>query len=160
MMPNILKRQHIEYFFIVAIIITRFIDSTANISYLLLAFYSFFGYKSIIKALFLVWFFTMGNPAYIPDASFSSAGRFLVITTAFIALTYHGKFNLKINNFTIITLAFGLFILIHSLLFSPLKDVSLLKMTLWVVATLTLTQAWLKLSANDQKKYSTFFSFH
>lgn len=118
---------------------------TANISYLIIAGYALLGRTQAIQALALSWLFSMLNPALVPDVSAASIGRYLVIAAAFISVFWR-RARLFDNKLQSYTLLLGMFMLGHSLLFSTVVDVSVLKVIVWVVVTVTLLAAWRGLS--------------
>ena len=123
---------------------------TANASYLLIAGFSMLGRTQAIQALALSWLFTMLNPALAPDASAASIGRYLVIVAAAISVAWRGsgtgeRFSIKRLSF--LTMCLGVLLLVHSLLFSAVVDVSVLKVVSWVMVVLTLLSAWQGLAA-------------
>ena len=120
-------------------------SGTANLSYFLIAAYALTGRTQAIQALALSWLFTMINPAIAPEASLASIGRYLVILTAAISVGWRGVSRgagVSIKKLNLLTLCLGVLLLVHSLLFSAVVDVSVLKVVAWVVVMLTLLSAW------------------
>lgn len=118
---------------------------TANIAFLLIAGYALFGYQQAILALAFSWLFTMLNPALAPEATFASIGRYLVISAAAISVTWRTMGSgerLSVNKISFITFCLSVLMLLHSLLFSAVVEVSVLKVFSWVVVVLTLLSAW------------------
>lgn len=118
---------------------------TANLSYFLIAVFALLGRAHAIQALALSWLFTMLNPALAPDASAASIGRYLVIFAAAISVAWRGAGSgagFSIKRLSLLTLCLGVLMLLHSLLFSAVVDVSVLKVVSWVVVVLTLLSAW------------------
>ena len=114
---------------------------TANFSYVLIATYALLGRTQAIQALTLSWFLTMINPVFAPEASASSILRYVVIFAAAISVAWHSR-GVTIKKMSFYTLLLGAFMLIHSLLFSSVVDVSVLKVLAWVVVVVTLLSAW------------------
>lgn len=126
---------------------------TANASYLLIAAFSLLGRTQAIQALALSWLFTMLNPALAPEASGASIGRYLVIFAAALSVGWRGLASgsgFSIKKLSLLTLYLGLFMLVHSLLFSAVVDVSVLKVVSWAVVVLTLLSAWQGLAAEQR----------
>ena len=118
---------------------------TANISFIIIALYALGGRIQAIQALALSWFFSMLNPALAPDASLASIGRYLIIIAAAISVVWRGtnsSARFSIKRLSLFTLCLGALLLVHSLLFSAVVDVSVLKVVAWVVVMLTLLFAW------------------
>lgn len=127
----------------------RFISgSTAAISYIILSFFALIGNNQAIIAVFLSWFFTMINPALVPEESGGGAGRYVVLLSVSIsAIINNRKYATdKINFFINYTLFLGVFIILHSIIFSPILDVSLLKSISWTVAVIGIFGSWLRMS--------------
>lgn len=135
-------------------IILRFSgESFVNISFLMLAVYALIGRRYAIQALALSWFFSMLNPALAPDASAASIGRYLVIFAAAISVGWRGVGSgagFPIKKLSLLTLCLGMLLLVHSLLFSAVFDVSVLKVVSWMVVVLTLLSAWQGLAVDQR----------
>ncbi len=137
-------------------------EPTANLSYLVLALYSLFGRSPAIRALFLSWFFTIANSEIAPRASGASLSRYVVILAAAVSMmlrdaTRRSSKSLSrqdVAGLKSITLALGTVLVIHSLLFSPILDVSLLKLGAWVTVVVTLLSAWEGLEAPERAAMS------
>lgn len=131
---------------LISILLLRLISTpTANLSYLFLASYALLGYEKAIQALALSWLFTMINPALAPDASAASIGRYLVILAAALSVVCRSTVGNKgpfIKSLSLKTWFLGVLLLAHSLLFSAVVDVSVLKVVSWAVVILTLLSAW------------------
>lgn len=142
--------------FLIAAISLRLISEYgANASYLIVAFYSLFGRRQAIQALFIAWFFNLINPALAPDAGFASIGRYLIILLAAISvfirsIKYEELF--LINKLNLYTCALGFLMLIHSVLFSVVVDVSILKIMTWLIVMLTLFSAWSGLAIDHRRR--------
>lgn len=121
---------------------------TAGLSYVALAIYALMGRAYAIQALALSWFFTMLNPGIGPEeVPLASVGRYLILATAAISVALRVRRKrpdqgIEIDRTTAITAFLGLFLILNSLIVSPIKDVSLLKALTWIVAFLTLISAW------------------
>lgn len=120
-------------------------EATVALAYLGLAAYALIGRGHAIRALALCWLFTMLNPAIAPDGGGASAGRYAVILFAAASVFFHGTVltgDTSIRRFTLYTILLGLFIVGHSLLLSPIPDVSILKAVSWTLTMATLVSAW------------------
>lgn len=146
----------ITYAPIIVALILRFASGpTADLSYLVIAGYALAGRTQAIQALALSWLFTMVNPGLAPEAG--AVGRYVVIAAAAAAAAFHGGFltrHLRVRAFTLATILLFGFIVIHSLLFSPMLDVSLLKAASWGLAATALFSAWLGLSGEERDRLS------
>ncbi|MCF8469398.1 MAG: hypothetical protein K9G30_01290 [Parvibaculum sp.] len=123
-------------------------------SYLALAGLAFFGRKQAIQALFLSWLFTMLNPGIAPEASGATAGRYVVLFAAAASVVLHNGFlirHMRMRPFTLMTILLGVFIIAHSLAFSPIVSVSVLKALSWTTAMATLVSAWLGLRTEQRE---------
>lgn len=124
-------------------------SSTANVSYFFIAIYALLGRQQAIQALALSWVFSILNPGFTPEASMASVGRYAVIVGASASVFFRSDIlnrDLKISRPVLLTLFLGVFFVLHSLLFSPMPDVSILKALSWVLVTTTLFSAWTGLS--------------
>lgn len=130
---------------------------TANLSYLLIAGYAMLGRSQVIHALAISWLLSMINPALAPEASAGSVGRYLVIFAAALSVSLRtlssGK-TFSLGKLSKYTLGLSLIMLLHSILFSAVVDVSVLKVTSWMVVILTLLFAWQGLTT---KQHSALF---
>ncbi len=134
---------------IISAIFFRLISTdSANISFLIIAGFALLGLRHAVISLLLVFIFWSLNSGLAPTASFSTIGRFLVLFFAFLSVLIHSRcFSLvKFDKFILITIVMGLFIGLHSLLFSQVIDVSLLKLSYWLVTFITFFGAWKGLS--------------
>ncbi len=121
---------------------------TADISYLFLAVFALFGRAQAIQALALSWLFTMFSSGIAPDAAYANIGRYAVIAGAsFSVFVRSSFFNFRVpfEPYIKATLGLGVFIILHSVLFSNLIDVSILKAVSWTVVMVTLFSAWSRL---------------
>lgn len=120
-------------------------ESTADLSYVVLAGSTIFGPAYAIRALVGSWLLSMMSPGIAPEASAAGIGRYLVLVGAAASVFLHTRSVTRRHvhdRFVNWTLLLGLFIIIHSLLVSPLADVSVLKAVSWTVAAATSLAAW------------------
>ncbi len=117
---------------------------TANISYLLLAGYALLGRAQAVQALALSWLFSMLSPGVAAEATLGTIGRYAVLAGAATSVLLRNDMlrGGRINRMVSASLLLGLFICLHAIVFSPMKDVSLLKAISWTVACSTLISAW------------------
>ena len=147
---------HGQWIFVVSALGLRLASSpTANISYLMLAGYAMLGRAQAVQALFLSFFFTMINPGVAPEASWAGLARYIILISAMLSVWLRhfrgGRGNtFRIDRLIFVTILLGVGISIHSILFSPIRDVSLLKSISWTIAFSTLFSAWTGLSKEDQ----------
>lgn len=131
---------------------------TANLSYLILAGYALIGRTQAIQALALSWLFTMLNPGLAAEATASSIGRYAVLLGAAASVFVRSKIfrsgGIHVRSVTMNTVLLGLFFVVHSLFFSPIIDVSILKAVSWTLAMGTLIAAWLGLSPDERDRLS------
>lgn len=129
----------------------------ANASYLLIACYALLGRAQAIQALGFSWFFSMVSSGIAPEATSASIGRYLVLAAAaFSVLLRSGMLvrSLSISRPVLTTLLLGLLLVVHSLLFSPVTDVSVLKAVSWTVAATTLLGAWSGMADEERERLS------
>lgn len=120
--------------------------STANLSYFIVAGYALFGRAHVIHALALSFLFSMLSPAIAPEASLAAVGRYAVVAASALSVLMRsgwlGKTALRVGYPTLATLALGALLVGHSVLVSPIVDVSVLKVISWTVVAATLLAAW------------------
>jgi hypothetical protein len=128
---------------------------TANISYLVLAIYALCGRAPTIRALALSWLFTMMSPGIAPEATADTVGRYAVLAAAAasvairqVGIARHPNVN-RLARFTIVL---GMLIIGHSLLFSPIVGVSILKALSWTMAMATSFAAWSGLPGRQKEE--------
>ena len=129
---------------------------TANLSYLLLAAYAMFGRVQAIQALALSWLFSVISPGIAAEATQGTVGRYAVLFAAAgsVLLRSGSLFrsrDIRINRVVFATILLGIGIVLHTLLFSSMKSVSLLKSVSWTVACATLITAWSALSLDQRQ---------
>lgn len=129
-------------------------EPTANLSYLLVAVYALCGPAFAIRALALSWLFTTLGQGIAPDASAATVGRYAVLFAAALSALIYGMLlskNRRSQPFTLATVLLGLFLMSHSLLFSPFADVSVLKALAWTLAMAASVSAWTQLSPGERQ---------
>lgn len=139
------SRGWVALFMLAAIALRVGSTSTANLSYLLIAAYALLGRAQAIQALALSWLFGMLSLGIAPEATAASVGRYAVIAAAaasvFLRSVRLGE-SFRVSRMTLATVLLGVFLISHSILFSPIADVSILKAISWSVVTATLFAAW------------------
>jgi len=126
-------------------------EHTAMLAYIGLGAYALLGRGNAVRALAFSWLFTLINPGLAPEAN--GVGRYAVLFGAAASAFLHGAVltvNLKVQRFTALTMLLGLFLVGHSLLFSPIVDVSVLKAVSWAVAIVTLISCWTGMSPQER----------
>ena len=144
-MTDIYSRRFLFGYVLFAIFFRIVNGPTANLSFLVIAVFALLGRQQAIQALALSWLFTMINPTLAAEATNGAVGRYLVIIAAGISVAFRNfnqSKNLHITTFNLTTLFMGIFILLHSLLFSAVLEISILKVTSWVIVVFTLLSAW------------------
>lgn len=117
----------------------------ASVSYIFVAAFALLGRSQAILGLATSWLITMINPMVIAQGDEGSAGRYLVIfAAAASALLRSGFLNrhLLLRPFTLGTSLLTGFFILHSLLVSPIPDVSILKALSWGLAMTALISLW------------------
>lgn len=149
-----LRRGHLWAVVLLAALTMRIAsEATASLSYLVIAGYALLGRTQAIQALALSWLFSMLNPGLAPLASAAAVGRYAVLaaaTLAILRLSIVPGRRKRSSSMVFATLLLGVFLVIHSFLFSPLVDVSVLKAVSWTVAMATLVAAWTGLAADER----------
>ncbi|WP_052689438.1 hypothetical protein [Brevundimonas sp. KM4] len=126
--------------------------STAGLAYIGLGAYALLGRRQAIYALTLSWLFTMVNPDIAPESTGAGAGRYLVMLAAASSALLRSGFltrHLQVRPFTVATVLLSGFFVLHSVLVSPLPDVSILKALSWGLTMTALLSLWLGLSPSE-----------
>ena len=124
---------------------------TGLVAYILIAAWGVRGGRHVLEALILSWFVTMANSAVFGDVTGGALGRYLVLfTVSLMALArYAAIYSFRVNSATLTTLILGGYILLHSLLFSIVMPISVLKGLLWTMTVLAVLLSTSSLSQNE-----------
>jgi hypothetical protein len=128
---------------------------TADAAYLVLALFALRGRPESIQALGLSWILTMMNGGIAPEAPHATAGRYLVVGVAAISVLLRSRVLAKqarVSRPVIATLLLGGFFVGHSILFSPVQSVSILKAASWTAVVATLLSAWNALDEESRRR--------
>lgn len=156
---SIVQRQHLNAWtyapLILALGLRLASGPTANLSYLLVAAYALLGRAHAIRALGFSWLFTTISPGIAPEASAASLGRYAVLFATAAAVFIHSDVlssRPRLRPFTQATVLLGLFLIGHSLLFSPMADASVLKALSWTLAMASIVSAWIGISTQERRQ--------
>lgn len=130
-------------------------ETTANLSFLVLALLALYGRREAILALALSWLFTMLSPGLAPAATLGAVGRYAVIFAAAASVCLRFRpalYQMGQKRIIFFTLLLGVFLLLHSIFFSAMPDVSALKVVSWTVTVATLLAAWGGLSQSQSQQ--------
>jgi hypothetical protein len=129
-------------------------ESTANLSFFVLAAYALAGRPQALRALALSWLLSSLNADLTPEAAYAAIGRYAVLSSAFLSMFIHGgllKGSPTGRGALFTTVLLGLFLVLHSYFISPMVDVSILKAISWTVATTTIISAWSGLTQAERE---------
>lgn len=154
------QKIHTQFFwvtiFLSLIIVMRIVSTpSASLAYLFLAAFAFFGPVHVILALTTTWLLNMLNPEIVAYSAFGSLGRQLVFITSAISmlLIYLRKGTPFRSSLSILlTIVLGIIIIAHSIVFSRIPDVSILKAVNWVVVMVTILSAWKTMASVSRGK--------
>lgn len=135
----------------VAVLVRLVPAPIAAVSYLILGGYALLGRAQAVEALGISWFLTIINPGIASEPSLL-VGRYAVMAAAALSVllrSIHLKRGPRVSKTVLATILVGTFIAVHSLFFSQVVDVSLLKTLSWAVVTSTLLSAWGNLSTQE-----------
>ncbi|WP_374555878.1 O-antigen ligase family protein [Thermomonas sp.] len=157
-------RLHWSYLFVLVLLALRFVSApTATAAFFLLAAYAVMGRKQAIQALALSWLFSMLSPAIAPVVPQAALGRYAVLFSVALSVLLRVErgasgTGVPVKRMVLLTVLLGAGILAHALMFSAVRDVSMLKAVSWMVAVASLLSAWSGLSAGDrtQLEYQLF----
>lgn len=146
-----LRRGHLWTVVLLAALAMRFAtEQTTNLSYLVIAAYALLGRAQAIQALALSWLFTMLSSGIAPPATGASVGRYAVIAAAAASILIRalppGRASFAVRTPVFFTLGLGTLLIAHSLYFSPIPEVSILKALSWATVVATLLSAWASLT--------------
>lgn len=132
-------------------------EPTAGAAFFLLAAYALTGRAQAIQALALSWLFSMLSPALAPEAPAAALGRYAVIAGAALSVLLRMRRNreaggVSVHRLVLLTLLLGAGMLAHALLFSAVRDVSVLKVVSWTVVVATLLSAWAGLDESARQR--------
>lgn len=120
-------------------------SDTVGFSYLLLAGYALTGSAQSIQALAMSWLFAMLSEGVAPLASDVIWARYLVIAGAALSVLLRNALSKRPSSISLPvlhSLALGVLLIFHSMMFSPIPDLSILRALLWTTVMITLLSAW------------------
>lgn len=121
------------------------------VSFFVLAAYSFVGLKSVVLSLLFCSWASNLSAAICPDVGMDSLGRILVLLAAFVAVTRLGK-SAVLDRCMLLVMVINFMActaVVHSVLFSQIPDVSILKVVLWWLGAFSIARALGRMSQND-----------
>lgn len=125
---------------------------TAVVSYLLIAAYAVKGYSQAVQALTLAWLIGALNPGLAFGGEMSSLGRPLIYLAA--AISVFGRNRLVMSKSALWPLTLGILIIFHSLFFSEMPHVSILKASIWALVAATIFEALSKLTQSEMRDFT------
>ncbi len=124
----------------------------AEASYLALGAYAWLGRLQALQALALLWLFNMLSSGVAPEVPSISSLRFVVFLSAAISVLLRGRDRLHV--FPLMTIGVGAALVVHSLLFSRVPEVSLLKALSWTMVVTTVFSGWIGLAEAQRSHLS------
>ena len=119
----------------------RFASSyTADFSFIYLSFFALKSPSNILKALSFSWLFLLLNPVIAVSSPYSNLLRYAILLSSLFTILRFSR-TLILNSLITVTAFLSLFLLFHSVFFSPLPILSLLKSLSWVVTVFVLFQS-------------------
>lgn len=128
---------------------------TLDASFFVLAGYALLGLPQAIQALFFSWLFLSFNQGLVLNTPQNFFGHYIVMMGAAISVFIRIRFTAGLwRNYqaVILTMFLGLYLVLHSFMFSPFKDVSILKAFSWTLVMITLLTAWINLDYGSKKR--------
>lgn len=137
--------------FIVLIILRLASGPTADLAHVLLVLYALRSRAQSIEALFLSFVFISLNPSIFPSSTLAEIARYFVVVASAVSIFFRSKiWKGKRFDSVILTVAiFATFLIGHSIFFSSIIVISLLKSLIWGLAFLTLLVGWQDLARTD-----------
>ncbi|WP_414901951.1 hypothetical protein ACMT1E_02130 [Sphingomonas flavalba] len=139
---------------IVAIAMRGGAESTVAASYGFLALFALFGRSQAIYALFLSWLFTMVSEGVAPEGG-GGVGRYVVILGVALsagARSWIFSSRARPSSLLIMTILLGVFIVIHSIVYSSMPDVSISKAISWIVTMMAVISLWVGCSPEQRSR--------
>ncbi len=160
-------KNYATIFVVTLLLALRFASAaTSNIAFGGLILYSLVSPAAALRSLFLTWLFLSINPGLADQGNFAAPARFIIIFSS--ALSVFGRVLLHRTGTAInqpaktalaATTGLSVFLIIHSYAFSPLPEVSILKVFAWTLAVTTITLAWGCMSPNNRIAVAREFLF-
>jgi hypothetical protein len=126
------------WFFALAVLALRVLGgSTGLAAFGLVTLWGLRGGPHVVEAFLLAWFITLANPDVFGEVPGSGVARYILIFSILAAVVWH-RLAQRVTraNFAVpATLMLGTFILLHSVFFSAVFTISLLKGLSWTAAT-------------------------
>jgi hypothetical protein len=119
-------------------------EPTASLSYLALAAYALAGRSHALRALAMSWLFTFINRGLAPEATNAAIMRYVVLAAAALSMLLRARQSKKASGggMLLATMLLGLLFVLHSFLFSPIVDVSVMKALSWTAVMATILSGW------------------
>jgi len=130
------------------------LPGTGDLAYLMLGIYALWGPTQSVKALALSFVLNMLNPGIGAEGGSEVVGRLVVVAGVVASFFLRAVFSAKsdlVHKGIVPTLLLGMMLIVHSVIVSPERDVSLLKATLWTLTTVALLRAWSRLDDNERE---------
>lgn len=151
-----LRASDLKYLLVIVALVLRLVDeTTANVGFFVLALYAFLGLREAIQAIALSWLFSMLSQGIAPDASLAGLGRYAIIFAAGASVFFRYQprlYQAGQKRIIVYTISLGIVLVVHSLLFSAVPDVSILKVISWTTTATTLFVAWGGLSQKQSSQ--------
>lgn len=162
---NIKKSSLVNFIILIAILLRCINETTAEIAYFFCVFLCFFGPRSIIISIVLLWlFYSLNTPLFPTNSNVYSFIRFVIIFLALILSFHHlPKKHIKKNYKLYSSLSlFVIFVLVQSYFKSPFIEVSILKIITWCSLFVALLNCWSRINEKEfyelSKNIFTFFA--
>ena len=121
--------------------ILRFIPATADFVYFILVGYALLGRRHVIETFFLSWLFSSFNPVIAPITEYDLLSRNIISLSCFFSILLRSNLA-KMDSLVLFTVGLGFFFVVHSIFFSQIKIVSILKALNWTLIITALFLAW------------------
>lgn len=146
-----MKFKLIDNQIIFSIVLLRFSGEFASIlSFILLAYFVSIGTKQAIKGLCLCFLLLNANTVFFPLSYYAVYLRYLVFLVAGMTLVFKGIKAEKFNSYPIyLTFLMAALFILHSVFFSQIIEVSILKLTIWTFIFTSLQVGWSRLNQPD-----------
>ena len=148
-----LQQVHVILVPLLATVLRLASSPTSALAYVVIAAWAFTGRRQAIVALFLCWQFNMTNHVFCGPPLYAAQLRFVVFFCCAFSVILHGPSRTRTTKVTGIlaaTVPVLMLIILHSMVFSLITDVSVLKSITFTVVFLTALCGWAWMSPAER----------
>lgn len=140
-------------FLLILLAIALRLLGASNMAYLMLAFMATLSPRHVLRALVLAWLLQIANPGLVVQGDSGALGRYILLFVSAISVVIRSQLlagKPKMPSIILYTLFISFFLVLHGIIFSPILDVTILRVVSWTVAMTSAAGAWLLIKKNDR----------